>query len=44
MKTRVLFAAMISFATAVANADIRDLVSEDVLKQIAEEISKWMKI
>ena len=39
MQSRILFVAVISLATAVASADIRDLVPLGVLKQIAEEVS-----
>jgi aminopeptidase YwaD len=39
MKLRIMCWSLLSLATAIANADIRDLVSEDVLKQIAEETS-----
>jgi aminopeptidase YwaD len=39
MKTKLLFLSLLSLATVAANADIRDLVAEEVLKQIAEETS-----
>jgi len=39
MKTKFLFLSLLSLATVAANADIRDLVAEEVLKQIAEETS-----
>lgn len=39
MKLRILCCLLLPLVTAIASADIRDLVAEDVLKQIAEETS-----
>ena len=39
MKKKLLSVVLLSLITFAANADVRDLVAEDVLKQIAEETS-----
>ncbi len=39
MKTKFLAILLVTTVTAAANADLRDLIPEDVLKQIAEETS-----